>query len=299
MVVCCSCGASTPQLIDSSGSGALARCSRCGMICDPYLENDAIVTALNVVLLRKSAWRHVIHNAAASTLRDLMLIFLLATLLEATSSLICRTASLPSSSTQSVLPGVMSSAVSVTNQNGTAEFINSSVLSSIGHLFSEQHLARLIPKPNSMPPTLQLAASYNLLKLPFQELAQMIALLFFCILVEATLFAVSLASCLTIKPSAAAAGSSSDQLTTVQLIMRSVFLAASLHLALLIFFVWSIPSDLLMLVEGASMLWRCLAAGALTKDDSRVRRWAAIVLFLILRSSFRLLCGWAPVFGFI
>ena len=73
MTVCVECGCSTAATVEHRVVGGvstqdsirLARCGRCGRVCDKYEERDAVLVVLDAVLLRRPALRHLLCNTPA------------------------------------------------------------------------------------------------------------------------------------------------------------------------------------------------------------------------------------------
>lgn len=64
MTVCVECGASAPQLFVefTKGNVKLIRCKHCSQICDKYVEYDVVILLLDLILLQKQVYRHLIFN---------------------------------------------------------------------------------------------------------------------------------------------------------------------------------------------------------------------------------------------
>ena len=308
--VCVECGAGARQL--ATDVKILTRCARCGATCDPYLECDAVVAALDVALLRRSAWRHVIHNRSDARL---LVAYLAATLLVTLQALVCRSA-VAASGMPFAFPFAVAPAGSLPPT-------------------LQLHLAAAASP-----------AASGLLGRPWLDTLSLAAVLAFCAVAESMLLAVAVALCVTFvglgpadddsaaaSPTSAGATTSqsmqqpqplphpkpqpqskkqhqsqpeqqpeqhqSHQSSAARVVARAVMHAGCVNLALLPFFVWSIPTDLLGVVELCAMLWGYLATRALTAEDAQAQCGSVLVLFLTLRCSFRLVTGWAPVLGWM
>ena len=158
------------------------------------------------------------------------------------------------------------------------------------------------------------------------ETMRMMFLLGFCTLAETLLFLVAIVALMTTSSSSSSSSTSRNKkkslektTTTTNIssdnnnnssstvvvsrplsataIARSVLIAQCARLAYLPFFIWSIPLDLLPLIEFTQILWYYLASGALTIEDDRIRRWLCVIVMLFLRSMFRIVTQWAPIVG--
>lgn len=60
---CTNCSHHVPQLVRTEqGVVVVVRCDRCDTQCDPYLELVGVQKCLDVFLLRRMAWSHVVNN---------------------------------------------------------------------------------------------------------------------------------------------------------------------------------------------------------------------------------------------
>jgi hypothetical protein len=66
MRVCVSCGSEVAALYKSYGPGnvSLARCGSCGAVADPYVEQDWVLQALDLALLKRPVLVHMLRNDA-------------------------------------------------------------------------------------------------------------------------------------------------------------------------------------------------------------------------------------------
>ncbi|PWN92024.1 Arv1-domain-containing protein [Acaromyces ingoldii] len=64
MAVCVHCSAHTSSLFVSYGPTHLlcTRCSTCGQYADPYVEHEAVIVAIDLILVKPRAYRHVLFN---------------------------------------------------------------------------------------------------------------------------------------------------------------------------------------------------------------------------------------------
>ena len=64
MWVCVSCGANVATLYKSYGPGnvSLTKCSACGQVADPYAEQDWVMQALDLALLKPAVLTHMLRN---------------------------------------------------------------------------------------------------------------------------------------------------------------------------------------------------------------------------------------------
>ena len=65
---CCACGRPLPALLvayTGCGAASVARCAGCGCAADPYLERDGLLLAIDLLLVRPGALRHVFVNQPA------------------------------------------------------------------------------------------------------------------------------------------------------------------------------------------------------------------------------------------
>ena len=190
--VCVECGLTVPQLVGPDD--VLSRCARCGSACDMYLESDVVLTSLGVALLRKSAWRHVIHNVRDAS--RLVILFGAATLLQTVLALVCR---------ESTLLAARDPAAAL----------------------ATSHLSHVLVAPaGSLPPTLQIAALLGaagnssageqlrslsdryeavfsrVSLLTVMDTGRLALAIAFCVVAESVLFAVAVASCMTVAAAA-------------------------------------------------------------------------------------------------
>lgn len=61
MPVCIECGYGVPRIIQPD-TGTVERCGGCGCVCDSYFEFGDVQVSIDVVLLRRRAWAHVLFN---------------------------------------------------------------------------------------------------------------------------------------------------------------------------------------------------------------------------------------------
>jgi hypothetical protein len=60
---CTNCALHVPELVRTEqGVLVVVRCIRCDTQCDPYLELVGVQKCLDVFLLRRMAWSHIVHN---------------------------------------------------------------------------------------------------------------------------------------------------------------------------------------------------------------------------------------------
>ncbi|CAN0418567.1 unnamed protein product, partial [Phaeothamnion confervicola] len=62
--ICVECGHAVPQLYKqySEGNIRLARCDACGSVADKYIEYEFVLIAIDLVLHRAEAYRHLLFN---------------------------------------------------------------------------------------------------------------------------------------------------------------------------------------------------------------------------------------------
>lgn len=63
MPVCIECGHAVPRIIKPD-TETVERCDACGCVCDSYFEFGDVQIWVDVVLLRRKAWAHVLFNQA-------------------------------------------------------------------------------------------------------------------------------------------------------------------------------------------------------------------------------------------
>lgn len=63
-VVCVECGANVPSLYVqySKGNIKLTQCTNCGTFADKYIENDIVIVFLDMILHKRSVYRHLLCN---------------------------------------------------------------------------------------------------------------------------------------------------------------------------------------------------------------------------------------------
>jgi hypothetical protein len=282
-LVCVECGSSLRdgELFDATEK-ILKRCPRCGAFADPFVEYDAIVTGLNVAMLRKQAWRHVVFNESATA--SLTIACFAAFALDALLGLCFRSILFAAGAGSSAAP-LFSVTTAVTSPT-LLQLSNGATSAALlqfaraGSRASPADSLSVFAPPSPAPLDATAALAF----------ARFALVLFFCAAVESVLFTVAIVLCLS-------AGPGTVQPSRSPLVLRAVALAACAKLGLAPFFVWPLPLELLPLIELSQLLWCYLAAGVLTHDDARLRRWSVLVLFLVLRSLFRGVTGWCPVTG--
>eukprot|EP00301_Raphidiophrys_heterophryoidea_P015361 c23958_g1_i1.p1 GENE.c23958_g1_i1~~c23958_g1_i1.p1 ORF type:complete len:219 (-),score=42.07 c23958_g1_i1:209-865(-) len=64
MVVCVECGAGVDSLaVETHGEVHVVRCHQCGHLADKYIEMESLFVLFDILLLRHSAFAHIVHNA--------------------------------------------------------------------------------------------------------------------------------------------------------------------------------------------------------------------------------------------
>ncbi len=73
MGVCVTCGAAVASLYKSYGPGnvSLSKCGACGAVADPYVEQDWVLQALDLALLKRAVLVHMLLNDAFGAVRTL------------------------------------------------------------------------------------------------------------------------------------------------------------------------------------------------------------------------------------
>ncbi|KPI86647.1 hypothetical protein ABL78_4262 [Leptomonas seymouri] len=61
MPMCIECGHAVPRIIKPD-TETVERCGKCGFVCDSYFEFGDVQVWIDVVLLRRKAWAHVLFN---------------------------------------------------------------------------------------------------------------------------------------------------------------------------------------------------------------------------------------------
>ncbi|KAG5502981.1 hypothetical protein JKF63_04754 [Porcisia hertigi] len=80
MPVCIECGHSVPRIIKPD-TETVERCGRCGHICDTCFEFSDVQIWIDVVLMRRQAWAHVLFNQ--TDYYAMLVIFLVCCVMEA------------------------------------------------------------------------------------------------------------------------------------------------------------------------------------------------------------------------
>jgi hypothetical protein len=64
MVVCVHCSTPTKELLLSYGPDHVVctRCQVCGRFADPYVEQEAVIVAIDLILVKPRAYRHLLFN---------------------------------------------------------------------------------------------------------------------------------------------------------------------------------------------------------------------------------------------
>lgn len=79
MKVCIECGLPTENLYIaySKQNIRMLRCKSCNKVCDKYQEFDVIIVVIDLVLLKKPAYRHILFNTTAPNIWRLGIVILL------------------------------------------------------------------------------------------------------------------------------------------------------------------------------------------------------------------------------
>lgn len=80
MPVCIECGCGVPRIV-TPDTETVARCGECGHVCDSYYEFSDVQIWIDVVLLRRRAWAHVLFNQTDYYTK--IVVFLLCCVMEA------------------------------------------------------------------------------------------------------------------------------------------------------------------------------------------------------------------------
>jgi transcription elongation factor Elf1 len=61
---CIECSHPTPQIYVEYGKGniRLMQCENCGKFCDKYVEFDLTILFIDMILLKATAYRHLVYN---------------------------------------------------------------------------------------------------------------------------------------------------------------------------------------------------------------------------------------------
>ncbi|KPA79787.1 hypothetical protein ABB37_05527 [Leptomonas pyrrhocoris] len=73
MPVCIECGHAVPRIIKPD-TETVERCGECGCVCDSYFEFGDVQVWIDVVLLRRKAWAHVLFNQVHRYTMHVMLV---------------------------------------------------------------------------------------------------------------------------------------------------------------------------------------------------------------------------------
>ncbi|XP_043471489.1 protein ARV1 [Leptopilina heterotoma] len=79
MYTCTNCGAEVAELYRRYSPSVLKvlKCSTCGCLADKYIEYDPVIVLLDLILLQKSAYRHLFYNSSFKSYWKLMMVLIL------------------------------------------------------------------------------------------------------------------------------------------------------------------------------------------------------------------------------
>ncbi|XP_024935744.1 protein ARV1 isoform X2 [Cephus cinctus] len=79
MNTCINCGAEVKELYRRYSPSVLKvlKCDKCGSIADKYIEYDPVIVLVDLVLLEKPAYRHLLYNSNFKSYWKLMVVLLL------------------------------------------------------------------------------------------------------------------------------------------------------------------------------------------------------------------------------
>ncbi|KAK0164678.1 hypothetical protein PV328_003273 [Microctonus aethiopoides] len=79
MYICINCGVKVAELYRRYSPSVLKvlKCNKCGCLADKYIEYDPVIVLVDLVLLEKSAYRHLLYNSAFKSYWKLMVVLLL------------------------------------------------------------------------------------------------------------------------------------------------------------------------------------------------------------------------------
>lgn len=79
MYTCIKCGAEVDELYRRYSPSVLKvlKCDKCGSIADKYIEYDPVIVLVDLVLLNKSAYRHLLYNSGFKSYWKLIIVLVL------------------------------------------------------------------------------------------------------------------------------------------------------------------------------------------------------------------------------
>ncbi|XP_015519595.2 protein ARV1 [Neodiprion pinetum] len=79
MYTCIKCGAEVDELYRRYSPSVLkvSKCEKCGSIADKYIEYDPVIVLVDLVLLNKSAYRHLLYNSGFKSYWKLIVVLVL------------------------------------------------------------------------------------------------------------------------------------------------------------------------------------------------------------------------------
>ncbi|XP_051160758.1 protein ARV1 [Leptopilina boulardi] len=79
MYTCTNCGAEVANLYRRYSPSVLKvlKCNSCGYLADKYIEYDPVIVLLDLILLQKSAYRHLFYNSNFKSYWKLMIVLIL------------------------------------------------------------------------------------------------------------------------------------------------------------------------------------------------------------------------------
>uniref|UniRef100_A0A6U4SMH9 Protein ARV n=1 Tax=Neobodo designis TaxID=312471 RepID=A0A6U4SMH9_NEODS len=264
---CVECGAPVGALLrKAGGTDVLVKCDQCGNVADPYIEHDDVHLCISVVLLRASAWRHVVFNS-----RNAYRVVLAAA-----------AAALAVDVATTVLLGPLA--------DGRYPFttVHAVTPPAADPTSWEMVLAMVQPLPGlrvvNLVNNTQLHGGWDTLEpLPHALIGAAIET------------GLSLIATLWLVTALAPKARVPPQRSTV----IAFCLSMMVRLGGAVFFVWEAPLYFLLLMDLTGMMWAFKGFGTLTGGHALARLFATVFAYSFTRVVARTLTGWSPILPYL